>query len=58
MGREGNVRDNLIPQAAEEENRNFGDGRDDRFGRPDLVAEDSEIFCRWNNAKKISTCSC
>jgi hypothetical protein len=46
----GDVRDNFIVEPGEEEDGDFGYGGEVGIGGPDLVAEEGEVFCWWDDA--------
>lgn len=54
----GNLRDNLILEAAQEQHWNVLDSRHDLFARPDLVAQWREILCDRHRAMNVSTREC
>lgn len=54
--KKGDVRDDLVFEAGEEEDGDFGYGGDDGIGGPDLVAERSEVACWGDDAAAVSYC--
>jgi hypothetical protein len=48
------LRDNLVLEATEKKYGDFSNSGKDGFTRPNLVAEDSEIFCWWKDTIIVS----
>lgn len=43
------LRHNLVLETRYEEDRQFGDGGEECFRRPHLMAEEREVFCGWHD---------
>ncbi len=52
--RREDVRYYFIVEPREEEDGYFGDGGKEGVGGPDLMAEEGEIFCWWDDANFVS----
>lgn len=51
---EEDLRYDFVLKTGEEKYRNFGDGREESVGGPDLVAEEGKVFGRWNDTGSVS----
>ena len=50
----GYLRDDLVSEAGEEEDRDFGYGWEETVGSPDLVAKEGEISSGWDYPAFVS----